>query len=99
MTTFTIDLWLGYSINPDRRGVGYAIRMGALQARDIAESMGDDSPPRIIVRDHGRERGGECVVVADFSATESDEVDAAVSAIANRLGDEMQLQHAILRVP
>lgn len=99
MSTFTLDLWFGYSINPDRRGVGYAVRMGALQACDIAESLGDDSPPQIIVRDHGRRRDGESAVIAEFSATDGDQIDAVVSAIAKRLGSAEQLQKAILRVP
>jgi len=99
MGTFTLDLWFGYSINPGRRGVGYTIRMGALQACEIAESLGDDSPPRIVVRDRGRRRDGESVVVAEFSAPDRDQVDAVVSAIANRLGSETQLQKAILRLP
>lgn len=99
MATFTLDLWFGYSINPDRRGVRYAICTRALQARDIAKSMGDDSPPRIVVRDHGWGRDGEGVVVAEFTATACDEVDAAIKLIAARLGSETQLQRAILRVP
>ena len=99
MTTFTLDLWFGYNLNPDRRGVGYAIRMAALEARDIAGSLGDDSPPGIIVRDHGWGRDGEGVVVAEFTATESDEVDAVVAAIAKKLGSEEQLRRAVLRVP
>jgi hypothetical protein len=99
MSTFTLDLWFGYSINPDRRGVGYAVRMGALQACDIAESLGDDSPPRIVVRDFGRGRDGTSVVVAEFTATEHEEVDAVIKSISNRLGDSKQLRRAILRVP
>jgi len=75
MITFTIDLWFGYSINPDRRGVRYAICTGASKACDIAESLRDDSPPRIVVRDFGRGRDASSVVVAEFTATEHEEVD------------------------
>ena len=99
MTTFTIDLWFGYSINPDRWGVRYAICTGASKACDIAESLRDDSPPRIMVRDFGWRRDDTGVVVAEFTATERDEVDAVIKSISNRLGDSTQLRRAILRVP
>ncbi len=99
MTTFTIDLWFGYNINPDRRGVRYALAMAALKACTIAESMGDDSPPRIVVQGQGWGRDGKSVVLAEFTATERDEVDAASASIANRLGSETQVRRAILRLP
>jgi hypothetical protein len=99
MIMFTIDLWFGYSINPDRRGVRYAICTGASKACDIAESLRDDSPPRIVVRDFGRGRDDTSVVVAEFTATEREEVDAVIKSISNRLGDSTQLRRAILRVP
>ena|SRR5579864_1427341 len=99
MTVFTIDLWFGYSIKPDRRAVQYVIRMGALKACAIAESLGDGSPTRIIVRDHGWGCNGKSVVRAEFTATECDEIDAAISSISSRLGTEIQLRKAILRVP
>ena len=99
MAVFTLDLWFGYSLKPDWRAVDYAIGMGALKACAIAESLGDDSPPRIIVRDHGWGRDGKSVVRAEFTASEGDEVDAAIELIARRLGSETQLRKAILRLP
>src|SRR5690242_7192959 len=99
MVTFTIDLWFGYSINPDRRGVRYAICTGASKACDIAESLGDASPPRIVVRDFGRGRDGTSVVVGEFTGTEHEQVDVVIKSISNRLGDSKQLRRAILRVP
>lgn len=99
MIEFTIDLWFGYSLKPNRRAVRYAIGMGARKACEIAESLGDDSPPQIVVRDYGWGRGGKSVVRAEFTATERDEVEAAISSIASRLGTGTQLCRAILRVP
>jgi hypothetical protein len=97
MAVFTIDLYVGYKFftddaGRDARAANYAITMGRLEACRIARSVGDDSPPRIIVR--ATRRSGESVVLAEFAAGDRNEIDA----VKEWLGSAVALK-AILRIP
>ena len=103
MAVFTIDLYVGSKFLTDNAGhdaqaADYTITMGRLEACRIARSLGDNSPPRIVVRAHGLERSGESVVLVEFSAHDRDEIDAASTLVAKRLGSAIALR-AILCVP
>jgi len=103
MAVFTIDLYVGYKFFTDNAGrdaqaADNAIATGRLEACRIARSLGDDTPPRIVVRAYGLGRAGESVLLAEFTATDRDEIDAASTSIAKRLGSAVA-QRAILRVP
>jgi hypothetical protein len=103
MAVFTIDLYVGYKFftdnaRRDAQAADYAITMGRLEACRIARSLRDDSSPRIVVWAYGLGRAGESVVLAEFTATDRDEIDAASTLVAKRLGSAVA-QRAILRVP
>jgi hypothetical protein len=103
MAVFTIDLYVGRKFFIDNAGrdlqaACYAITMGRLEACRIARSLGDDTPPRIVVRAHGLGRSGESVVLVEFSAIDRAEIDAASTLVRKRLGCAVALK-AILRVP
>ena len=105
MAVFTIDLYVGrpqfFTDNAGRdfQAASYAIRMGAREACRMASLLDDDSPRRVIVRAYGLRPAGESVVLVEFTATDIDEIDAATSSVAKRLGRSSVAQRAILRVP
>ena len=101
MAVFIIDLYVGYKFFIDNAGrdahaADYAITMGRLEACRIARSLGDDSSPRIVVRAH--RRSGESTILAEFTANDRKEIDAASASVKERLGSAVALR-AILRVP
>lgn len=103
MAVFIIDLYVGYKFFTDNAGrdaqaADYAITMGRLEACRIARSLRDDSSPRIVVRAHGLRRSGESVALAEFTASDRNEIDAASASVKEKLGSAVALR-AILRVP